>query len=145
VIRLRDIAVRLETPAGLGAGAFALVNEIAALLERLARTGEPAAIDLRSLPFGPVDREQLQAALGEGEVKATVEANGVSQVRETGVSGVWWIEHRNTRGDLVAELIEVTPIPEILSAAADDLGRGAQALRARFAPGGRGASPEEAT
>lgn len=146
MLKLADIAVRVEGAGdgGLGAGAVALLNEIAALLERFAATGEAAAIDLRSLPMGPLDRAQLEAALGQGEVQATIEADGRSQVRETGVAGVWWLEHRDPRGEVVAELIEVTSVPEILGAAADDIGRAAHILRARVADG-RGALPEEST
>lgn len=136
MMRLADIAVRVES-GGLGAGAAAVVNEIAGLVDRLAATGEPAAIDLRSLPFGAADRAQLQAALGRGEVQATLEADGRSEVRETAVPGVWWIEHRNPRGDIVAELIEITPVPDILTVAPDELGRGAQALRERLAAAAR--------
>jgi hydrogenase maturation protease len=65
------------------------------LLERLAESQIPAAIDLRSLPMSPQDRIELQRALGEGEVQATVTADGLSTIRETRISGVWWVEHRD--------------------------------------------------
>jgi hypothetical protein len=53
------------------------------LLERLADGQSPASIDLRSLPMSPQDRAELQQVLGEGEVQATCNAQGLSKMRET--------------------------------------------------------------
>ena len=142
--RLAEIPVRIEGPAlaggpapsarpaasgGLGDGVAAILTEIVALLERLARGQNPAAIDLRSLPMSPRDRTELQRVLGEGEVTATVAAQGVSIIRETRLSGLWWVEHRDSRGDLIAELLEVARIPEILVTAPDEIAASARTLR----------------
>jgi hydrogenase-1 operon protein HyaF len=130
--RLAEIPIRIEPPAasgGLGGGVTAILNEIVRLLERLASLGEPAAIDLRSLPMSPYDRTELQRALGEGEVQATLNAEGVSRIRETRVPGVWWVEHRDRQGELIAELLEVSRVPEILASASDEIAAGARALR----------------
>jgi len=134
-IRIEPSA-RIETPAvagGLGGGVAAILSELATLLERLANGEAPGAIDLRSLPMSPLDRAELQQVLGEGEVQATVNAQGVSKMRETRVPGVWWIEHFEQQGELIAELIEVTRVPEILSSASDEIAAGARALRAQIA------------
>lgn len=131
-LRLADIGVAVDR-GGLGPGVTALLYEIADRVDRLAADGTTDAIDVASLPLNPVDRERLREALGAGEVTATFDADGVSQVRETGIAGVWWIEHRDARGQVIAELIEIAHIPEILGAAADDIGRGAAVLRARAA------------
>ncbi len=80
-------------------------------------------------PKRPQDRVELERALGEGEVQATVNARGLSTVRETRIAGVWWIEHRDPQGELVAELLEVTRVPEILAGAPDDIAAAAQTLR----------------
>lgn len=134
--RLADIGIRVEPPAqagGLGGGVAAILTEMIGLLERLADGAGPAAIDLRSLPMGPQDRTELQRLLGEGEVQATINAGGVSSIRETRISGVWWVEHRDDRGELIAELIEVTRVPEILASAPDEIAAGARELRSRLA------------
>ena len=134
--RLVDIPIRIESsPAsealsgGLGGGVTAILHEIVRLLEQLAAVDEPAAIDLRSLPMSPQDRTELQRALGEGEVQATLNAQGMSKMYETRVPGVWWVEHRDPHGELIAELIEVTRVPQILVSASDEIGAGARALR----------------
>jgi hydrogenase-1 operon protein HyaF len=130
--RLADIPIRLEAPpadGGLGGGVTALLTELATLLERFAETQESTAIDLRSLPMGPQDRALLQRALGEGEVRATIDAEGQSTIRETRIGGVWWVEHRDAQGELIAELLEVTRVPAILASAPDEIAAGGRALR----------------
>jgi hydrogenase-1 operon protein HyaF len=142
--RLAEIPIRIEGPAlargpapsagpepsgGLGGGVDAVLTEIATLLERLAGGQLPAAIDLRSLPMSPHDRTELQRVLGEGEVTATVAAAGVSTIRETRISGLWWVEHRDAHGELIAELLEVARIPQILVAASDEIAASARTLR----------------
>jgi hydrogenase-1 operon protein HyaF len=148
VSRLTDIPIRIESPdriqsprltespravAGLGGGVMAILAELVGLLERLASGDLPATIDLRSLPMSPQDRIALQSALGDGEVQATLDAQGLSSIRETRVPGLWWVEHRDPRGEIIAESIEVTRIPQILMSALDEIGAGAAALRAQIA------------
>jgi hydrogenase-1 operon protein HyaF len=137
--RLTDIPVRIEPSGpielpggGLGGGVAAILSELATLLERLVR-GEPAgSIDLRSLPLSPRDRAELQRVLGDGEVQATVDAQGLSKMRETRVSGVWWVEHFDQQGELIAELLEVSRVPEMLASASDEIAAGARDLRAHI-------------
>ncbi len=148
--RLADIPIRIEGPAIAGgprndpapspgldfgvtsAGVSALLAELARLLDQLAAKDIPAAIDLRSLPLSPHDRTELERALGQGEVEASVNADGVSTLRETRIAGVWWVEHRDAQGDLIAELLEVTRVPEILASASDEIAAAARALRERL-------------
>jgi hydrogenase-1 operon protein HyaF len=139
--RLGDIPIRSESSArneppaavgGLGGGVAAILSELVTLLERLVATESPGAIDLRSLPMSPVDRAALQRALGAGEVQATVTAQGLSRVRETRVSGVWWVEHFDQQGDMVAELIDVSRVPAILTSATDEIAASARELRAQL-------------
>lgn len=135
-------ALPAGTAAGLGGGIGAILSELAALLERLAARDESAMIDLRSLPMNAADRVELQGALGNGEVLATLEAQGVSTLRETGVAGVWWVEHRDAQGALLAELLEVTRCPQILASAPDEIRRAAAALGARNSQTMRTDSPD---
>jgi hydrogenase-1 operon protein HyaF len=131
--RLADIPVRIEPAVrtgGLGGGVTAILAELAALLERLAEHGDAGAIDLRSLPMSAQDRAALQAVLGEGEVQATLQADGASSIRETQVAGVWWIENRDRHGEIIAELLEVAAVPLILGRAADEIAAAARRLRA---------------
>jgi hydrogenase-1 operon protein HyaF len=102
------------------------------LLQVLAADASAASIDLSSLPMSPEDRAQLLQVLGEGEVQATLTAQGLSKFRETHICGVWWVEHFGVDRELVAESIEVTLMPEILKASADEIVPAARDLRARI-------------
>jgi hydrogenase-1 operon protein HyaF len=148
VSRLTDIPIRIESAdriqsprvtespravAGLGGGVMAILAELVGLLERLASGELPATIDLRSLPMSPQDRVALQGVLGNGEVQATLDALGLSSIRETRVPGIWWVEHRDPHGELIAESIEVTRMPQILVSAVEEIVAGAAALRAQIA------------
>jgi hypothetical protein len=138
VSRLAEIPIRIEEPArvagaappaGLGRGVAALLTELASLLDRLAETQVAGAIDLLSLPMSPQDRSELERVLGEGEVRATIQTEGISILRETRMSGVWWVEHRDAAGGLEAELLEVAQVPAILASAPDEIAAAARALR----------------
>jgi hydrogenase-1 operon protein HyaF len=107
----------------------ALVFEIADLLQAFASTGKDAAIDLRGLPMTDADREALAERLGRGEVHATVHVAGRSEVWETAYSGVWWVRHLGAEGQIAAEEIAVTLIPQFLVSHPDDVHAAAHKLR----------------
>jgi len=91
-----------------------LLNEVMHAIDRLLEAEEPTVIDLASLPFGPGELERLEERLGRGELRAELDALGASHIRETAYPGVWWLEHRNTAGDVVGRYLEITRTPEIL-------------------------------
>jgi hydrogenase-1 operon protein HyaF len=109
-----------------------LLNEIIHALDRLLGDDEPTVIDLASLPFAPGELAELEEALGSGELTAELDALGKSLIRETAYPGVWWVEHRNTAGDVVGRYIEVTRSPEILMSQDADIGAGRAKLRESF-------------
>ncbi|MFC2969644.1 hydrogenase expression/formation C-terminal domain-containing protein [Acidimangrovimonas pyrenivorans] len=101
--------------------ARSLLREIAERLEALARTGEASAIDLRSLPMTAGDRKELKEALGSGDVAATLDVAGRSEVWETRFAGVWWLRHFGDGDHIASEVIEIARVPDILSAHPDDM------------------------
>jgi len=109
-----------------------LLNEIIHALDRLLNDDEPTVIDLASLPFAPGELEELEDALGKGELNAELDALGKSLIRETAYPGVWWLEHRNTEGEIVGRYIEITRSPEILMSQDADIGAGRAKLRDSF-------------
>lgn len=113
--------------------ARALLRELENHLQRLIETGETARIDLGSLPLNPADHELLEQVLGHGEVIATVDSLGVSEISDTAIPGIWRIEYYNSDEVLVAEFIEVTGCPEVLQTPVDDLKDGLSALAAAMA------------
>jgi hydrogenase-1 operon protein HyaF len=94
--------------------AQSLLQEIAERLSDLADAGEASAIDLRSLPMTPADRDELEERLGRGDVDAVLNVAGKSEVWETRYAGVWWVRHLGADDRVAAERIEITTVPEIL-------------------------------
>lgn len=131
---LQDIGVRVEEGVGAepSAQVLAIASEIERHLAHLLDTGEPASIDLRSLPMAPGDYQALKALLGEGEVSARLEALGPSEIRETAIPGVWWLVHRNADDEVTADLIEITDCPDILKTQDEELRDAPGRLRARM-------------
>jgi len=130
---LKDIPVKTDNAEEYSVGNIrALQAEIAACLEKLAETGETGIIDLNSLPFAPGEYEQLRQALGQGEVSAHIEAIGPSEIIETRYPGVWWVTHYNVEGDIVADMLEITTIPEIFKSQPEDVREGLALLNAQL-------------
>jgi hydrogenase-1 operon protein HyaF len=110
----------------------ALLVEIAARLEKLASDGTTGSIDLNSMPLAAGEYEQLRQMLGQGEVSARIEAIGPSEIIETRYPGLWWVTHYNVEGDIVADLLEITAIPDIFKSQPDDISAGLVLLRAQL-------------
>lgn len=131
---LENIAIQLVADDAFSVGnVAALLSEIAAHLEKLIANGETSLIDLKSLPFAPGEYEQLRQALGQGEVTAHMDAIGPSEIIETQYPGVWWLTHYNVEGDIVADMIEIAPIPNILQSQPEDVRAGLARLQAMLA------------
>lgn len=117
---LEGIAVRVEAMSG---NVMPLLHEIRHALRRVAEGGQGTTIDLGSLPMAPGEDKRIEEMLGQGEVRAELSALGPTVVQETRYPGVWFITHRNTEQEVVARFIEVTRMPELLLAQADDMRR----------------------
>jgi hydrogenase-1 operon protein HyaF len=125
---LHNIPIKTEGSEQYSVGNLrALLAEVATRLERLVNEGIPSSMDISSLPFAPGEYEQLRLLLGTGEVSARIEAMGTSEVMETRYPGVWWVTHYNVEGDIIADALEITEIPEILKSQLADM-RGCLAL-----------------
>ena len=109
--------------------AQSVLREIAGHLDALARGGEAAAIDLRSLPMTVADRGELESRLGRGEVSVKLELGGASELWETRYSGVWWVRHKGDDDRVASERIEITAIPEILKSQEEDVAAAAARIR----------------
>lgn len=98
-----------------------LLHEIRHALKRLAQGEDGTVIDLRRLPFAPGEEEHLEAILGQGEVRAELQALGPTVVRETSYPGVWLVTHYNNDDAVTAKFIEVTRMPEVLMSQQEDI------------------------
>jgi hydrogenase-1 operon protein HyaF len=115
-----DIAAPCQTTLNTGM-AWSVLSEVHTLLKRFAESGESGAVDLRGLPLTSADRDQLEELLGRGEVHCTLSLMGRSEVWETAFPGVWWIRHLGAGDKVASETLEITNVPDILLAHADDI------------------------
>jgi hydrogenase-1 operon protein HyaF len=120
-----DMSVRVEIETG---NVRPLLHEIRHALARLAQDEEGTVIDLRSLPLAAGEEMRIEQALGEGQVRAELDALGPTIVQETSYSGVWLITHLNTDKEIVARFIEVTRMPDVLMSQTEDIQMGMERL-----------------
>lgn len=112
----------------LTGNALPLLHEICHALQVLIDSGQETVIDLRKIPLGAADELRLLTILGQGEMEAQLSALGDSVIRETGISGVWLIEHFNEDGQSIGRFIEVTPCPTVLKSPLEDIRHGMNKL-----------------
>jgi hydrogenase-1 operon protein HyaF len=113
---------------GLSGNAPVLLREITEYVRQLLATGESTAIDLSAMPLTPADLEWLRETLGPGEIVVTLNAEGESTLSETACPGVWWVTHRNEKGAVSSEFIEVAFVPELVKAHPEDIKIGLEHL-----------------
>jgi hydrogenase-1 operon protein HyaF len=115
--------------------ALPILHEVRHALERLIESGEETRIDLNAIPFGPGDEERLQALLGRGEVSASIDALGQTQIQETAIPGVWLLDYRNGEDQRLTLHLEIAGVPEILRTQPQDLETALTTLDARLESG----------
>jgi hydrogenase-1 operon protein HyaF len=131
-IKVIGAAEQAEAPAALGP--MEILRQIADMLEALVASGESDMIDLQDAQLAPQEYEMLREALAEGEVHAVIDTVEPAEVRETMYPGVWWFTQYNVEGDIVADIIEVTSLPEVLKAHVDDVADGLARLKEFLGP-----------
>ena len=132
---LRDIPITVEESAPdlpARGNSLPILHEIRHALRRLAETGETTRIDLKAIPFDPGDEEHLLSLLGHGEVRATVDALGLTRVTETAFPGVWLVDYLSEQNQRLTLQIEIAGIPSILCAQPKDIEDAVTALDARL-------------
>ncbi|MFP4610052.1 MAG: hydrogenase expression/formation C-terminal domain-containing protein [Thiohalophilus sp.] len=126
--KLDEIGVSIEPPAS-PSQVRAILTELQTKIESLARQGITDSVDLRSLPMFPGDYERLREILGYGEIHVSIDAMGPTKIYETAFPGIWWISHFNSDDENIAEFIEITPLPDILKTADEDIRQTGQQLQ----------------
>ncbi len=105
-----------------------LLHEIRHALERWLESGTTHIIDLRCLPMSPAEEAALLRLLGRGEVEARLATLGDSEVFETGIAGVWIVNHYNDNDVPVGRFIEICSLPAILQTQREDAESGLETL-----------------
>lgn len=119
-------------PTAPGGALTAMLYEITGMLKALIESGETGSVDLRRAPLDAAEHRELKSLLGRGEVNATVDSLGPTEICETAIPGIWLVSHRNPNGDTIGEFIETTTCPELLGAHSADMRAGLRTLQGRL-------------
>ena len=98
-----------------------IMHEIRHAMGKLVDSDVSTIIDLRAMPFAPGEEQELEAKLGQGEVRVEVSALGPSEISETAFPGVWLVTHFNNENEVLGKFIEVTYVPGILKSQTEDI------------------------
>lgn len=139
----RALVDRLETgpiPAALGAmmhattsadlpapaypegvmNAEALVEEIRRQAAGWQPSEGPHVINLTLLPVSDADLDTLYGWLGHREVSLLSRGYGNCRITSTRLRNVWWVQYFNSMDTLILNSIEITAMPEVALASAED-------------------------
>ena len=98
-----------------------VLHQLVAMHKTLISSGQGNILDLRHEPLEFEEIAALKDLLGEGEINANLTTLGSTTIRETSISGIWWITHVNQEGAVIGEFIEITTCPELLQNFQTDL------------------------
>ncbi len=120
-----DAAPRLPiapdvAPAGV-ANALPILTELSDKLEQAGQRPEPHVVNLSLLPCTDEDMEYLIATLGSGPAVILSRGYGNCRITSTGTRFVWWVQYFNSQDALILNSIEVSQVPEVACAAAEDI------------------------
>ena len=123
-------SVSPQEPPRLTGMSDAVLAEVAARLAEVVAGASVPPIELTAMPLTSEDRADLEQRLGRGEVFATVESAGRSEIWETQFSGVWFVRHFGENDRIASECIEFGAAPEILFSHRADMSAAARRLAA---------------
>jgi len=98
-----------------------LLHEVKHALNNLIKNNKTSIIDLRCIPLAPGEEDKILNILGQGEVKAQLNALGPSEIIETQYTGVWIVTHYNDDNEIIGRFIEITTMPDILRSQTEDV------------------------
>lgn len=116
-----DSALRV---AAAGEGVMNAPAILAEVLDRAAGFSDAApahVVNLSLLPLSPADHPCLRDALGAGAVSVLSRGYGNCRVASTRLANTWWVQYFNSVDSMILNTIEVTALPEVVPAAAEDL------------------------
>ena len=125
------VAIPEQMPEGL-LNAPSVLVEIADVSQRFSEASEqpeqPHVINLSLLPFSPEDHSYLNEQLGVGAVTILSRGYGNCRITSTHVPGLWRVQYFNSTDQLILDTLEVTEVPAVACAAAEDLQDSAERL-----------------
>ena len=96
--------------------------------------GKQHSINLTLLPLSDEDVEFIDERLGRGAIDILSRGYGKCEVISTRTPNVWWVRYYNSMESLILNSIEVVAVPEVVTAATEDLQDSAKRLQEILAP-----------
>lgn len=131
-VAFRDAQGAITIPESFGPNVFntpALLPEINEHVAKVRAGAEAHVINLSLLPHTPEDLTALSELLGNGGVTILSRGYGNCRVTSTKTSQAWWVRYYNSQDTLILNSIEITPLPEVVCAASEDLADSAERLK----------------
>jgi hydrogenase-1 operon protein HyaF len=122
------LSERGKVPPG-AMNAPALLAEIAAQMRAFRPGARPHVINLTLLPLTPEDTQLIDHAVPPGPVAILSRGFGNCRVASTGLRNVWRVQYFNSMQTLILNTLEITRVPEVALAAAEDLADSRERLR----------------
>ena len=142
--KLNEIPVHVELSNESTSMLLPILHEMVTMLKTLISSGQSNILDLRHEPLNLDDIAALKDLLGQGEINANFNALGASsRIRETTVSGVWWITHYDQEGNVTSEFIEITTCPEMLKTFPEELESALVSLQDKISQYANSSTPDE--
>lgn len=104
---------------------------LAELLDRSAqwRRGDAAhAVNFSLLPHTPEDLAFVEAQLGTGATTVLSRGYGNCRVTATAVPNIWWVRYYNSVDTLILNTVEISEVPLVVCASAEDVADSAERL-----------------
>lgn len=120
-----------ECPVGVN-NAIPLLSELNDQIADTAenhKIGESHVINLTLLPQSDEDLAFLTQTLGRGPVTILSRGYGNCRVTSTTTHNVWWVQYFNSQDAIILNTLEVTPVPLVVCASAEDIADSAQRLQ----------------
>jgi hydrogenase-1 operon protein HyaF len=121
----------IEMPDAFGENVFntpALISELNARIPEAGPGRAPHAINLSLLPHSEEDLQLLNGLLGRGDITILSRGYGNCRITATATKFCWWVLYFNSQDTLILNSVEVTPMPEVACAAAEDIADSAERL-----------------
>ncbi len=118
---------RLDIPDSVY-NAAPLLTEIDDQLARGEDAERPYTINLSLLPHTEEDLLFLSDTLGIGPVIILSRGYGNCRISSTRTRDVWWVQYFNSQETLILNTLEISHVPEVACAAAEDLADSARRL-----------------
>lgn len=106
-----------------------LVIELAEKMQKWKAGDEHHVINLTLLPLSQEDLNFLGERLGVGPITILSRGYGNCRIGSTTKKNVWWVKFFNSEDKLILNTIEVVDVPEVATAAPEDIEDSAERLK----------------